>query len=195
MTPAANTLSPRTFSDDETVRWSCRAGEFVLWVTAKSFLASDCPSGWTIRDFWQMRDGDFVTFTNRRADLPVWFELYPTETSGRAGSEMMKRLNADYRPKEPMDAPNIWRVKAGDRLVWVRTSDSRQPVREILNFLSCALVVGESSTPSSDTPVLFGAPEGNEFPPADAVAVRAGFEAAAALGMPREFAPEWKFGE
>ena len=195
MSPAETPLSSRTFDSDETVRWSCRAGEFVLWVGTGSFLASDQASAWTIRDFWQMRDGDLVTITNRLADLPGWFELYPTEAAGRASFEMMKRLNAGYRPIAPMDGQNIWRVKAGDRLVWVMTSNPRKPVREILSFRVCGLVVGENSTPSSNTSILFGAPQGSELPPADAVAMRAGVDAAATLGMPREFAPEWMFGD
>jgi hypothetical protein len=110
---SSTTLPPvRRFGDDLTLRWSCRVGEFVLWVGLQNFLASDRECGWTIRDFWLMRDGDFVTITNRSADLPPWFELHPSEVCGSAVYKMMERLAAGYQPKEPMDAPTIWRVNA-----------------------------------------------------------------------------------
>jgi hypothetical protein len=177
-----------------TVRWSCQAGEYVLWVGTDSILTSNQRSAWTIRDFWQMRDGDSVIITNRWADLPGWFELHPTEVGGDATVEMTKRLNAGYRPDDPMEGPSIWRAKAGDRLVWVTTSDTSRPVREILDLRSCVLALGESSTFSLEQFIAFGAPEGEDPPPADVAATRAGFDAAASLGMPRVIAPEWKFG-
>jgi hypothetical protein len=178
----------------KTVHWSCRAGEFVLWVATESILISNHPSGWTIRDFWQMRDGDLVTVTSRWADLPGWFELHPTEVAVVTAFEMKKHLDAGYHPQERMDGPNIWRAKAGDRLVWATTLDRNQPVREVLNLGSSVLAIGENLTTSLEQIIGFGAPEGDELPAADAAAMRAGFDAAVSLGTPRVFAPEWKFG-
>jgi hypothetical protein len=166
----------------------------VIWVATDSFLTSNRPSAWTIRHFWQMRDGDFVTITNRWADLPVWFELHPSEVADAAAFEMMKRLSAGYRPKAPMDGPNIWRAKAGDRLAWVTTRDTRQPVREILDLAACVVAIGENATPSSDGIIGFAAPTRSELPPPEAAAMRAGFDVTAALGVPRVFAREWRFG-
>lgn len=166
----------------------------MLWVGADSFLMADRASAWAIRDFWQMRDGDYLTITNRWADLPVWFELHPLEVADRAATEIMKRLVAGHKPKEVMDGPNLWRAKTGDRLVWVSLADSANAVKELLNFRACALVLGENSNSTSEGIVAFGAPEGEELPPAAAAATRAGFDAAVALGVPREFAPEWRFG-
>lgn len=140
-----------------------------------------------------MRDGDFVTITNRWADLPAWFKLHPNEVSDTAAFEMMKRLNAGYKPTEPLNSPNIWRVKAGDRLVWVTTSDS-SPVKEILDFGQCALVLGDNAAVSWDGISLFGAPDAKELTPAAALASRTGFKAAVALGVPRELSEDWRFG-
>ncbi|SRR6266496_3119017 len=184
----------RTFDDDLTIRWSCRAGEFVLWVGTDSFLTSDQESAWEIRDFWPMRDGDFVTITNRWSDLPIWFELYPTEASGSAVYKMMDKLKAGHQPKEPMHAPNIWRVKAGDRLAWVSLERHGDPVREILVFETCALASGENSTLDFDWPVHFAEPNEKDLSPATAAAMRAGFKAAVGLGVPRVFAEEWRLG-
>ncbi len=153
---SSTTTSPiRRFGDDLTVRWSCRAGEFVLWASTDSFLTSDQESAWKIREFWPLRDGDFVTITNRWSDLPSWFELHPSEVGGSAVFKMMQRLTAGYQPKEPMHAPNIWRVKAGDRLA---------------------------------------VPDEKDLSPAAAAAIRASFKAAVGLGVPRDFAEEWRFG-
>ncbi len=193
MNPSAASQSvAQPFRGDATVRWSCRRGEYVVWVGTDSFLTADRASSWAIRGFWQMRDGDYLTITNRWADLPVWFELHPLEVADRAATEMMKRLDAGYKPKELMDGPNLWRAKTGDRLVWVSLTDSSNPVKELLNLRACALVLGENSNPTSEGIIAFGAPEGEELPPA--AAVRTGFDAAVALGAPREFAPEWRFG-
>lgn len=194
MNPATFTPSVQQFGSDETVRWSCCKGEFVLWVATDSFLTSDRSSAWTIRDFWNMRDGDFVTITNRWVDLPVWFELHPTEVADGAALEMMKRLNAGYQPKGPLDGPSIWRVKAGDRLVWVSTRNTSHPVLEVLDLRSCVVALDENSTSSSETLLDFGVPRDNELPGAAAAAMKAGFNAATALGTPRVFAPEWRFG-
>jgi hypothetical protein len=192
----SSTTTPpvRRFHDDLTVRWSCRAGELIFWFGIKSILTSDRESGWTIRDFWPMRDGDFVTVTNRWTDLPQWFELHPSEVAGSAVFKMMERLDAGCQPKEPMHAPTIWRVKAGDRLVWVSLERPSEPVREIIVCEACALVSGENSTLDFDWPIHFAEPDEKDMSPSAAAAGRAGFEAAVGLSVPRVFAEEWRFG-
>jgi hypothetical protein len=191
---SATTPTAQKFGDNLTVRWSCRGGEFVLWMGTNSFPDSDRASAWTIRDFWQMRDGDFVTVTNRWTDLPPWFELHPSEVAGSAVFKIMKRLEAGYQPKESMYAPTIWRVKAGDRLVWVSSERPSEPVREIMVFETCALASGENSTLGFDWSIHFAEPDEKDLSPAAAAAMRAGFKAAVGLGVPRVFAEEWKFG-
>jgi hypothetical protein len=182
----------RTFQADQTIRWSCRAGEYVLWVGVQDFFASDRASGWTIHDFWQMRDGSMVCITNRSVDLPVWFDLHPTEVAGAGCSAMMARLDAGYEPDEPMAWPNLWRAKAGDRLVWVTTLDNRNPVREVLKLNTCVAAIGEENSPSMEGVLSFVGPS-RDLTSSDAIAMRAGFDAAVALGAPRVFAPAWLF--
>ena len=195
MNPTAEFQSAaKPFGGDSTVRWSCRRGEYVLWVTTDSFVTADRLASWTVQDFWQMRDGDYLTITNRWVDLPAWFELHPLEVAGRAVWEMQKRLDSGYKPKEVMDGPNLWRVKAGDRLFWVTDVVSANPVKELLHFRACALVLGENASTPSAGPIFFGAPESQELPAAAAKAMRASFDMVVGLGVPREFAPEWRFG-
>jgi hypothetical protein len=193
---AAATFQPvaHPFCGDETIRWSCRRGEYVLWVGVDSLFTADLPSSWKIRDFWQMRDGDFITITNRWPDLPAWFRLHPSEVAGAATFEMQRRMSAGEQPAaETMDCANIWRVKAGDRLAWVSAEDARQ-IKDLVDFHESALALGENASLSFESFAFFGAPEGKKLPPPDAAAMRAGFDAAVALGVPDDFAVEWRFG-
>src|SRR4029077_3432919 len=109
-----------SFHSDMTLRWSCRSGDYVFWARFQGIFSSSPGNYYKIADVWELRDGNFVTVTNRHADLPDWFDLYPTEVSGPLSCLwMMKRLEGGYKPKEPIEGPNIWRVFAGDRVVWV----------------------------------------------------------------------------
>jgi hypothetical protein len=184
----------RKFCADTTLRLSVRSGDYLLWVATDSIFNAASESAWTIRDFWQLRDGDFVTMTNRWVDLPAWFELHPLEVAGRAVGEMMKKLEQGFKPSEPMDGPNVWRVKAGDRLAWVTVSGPSEAVRKIYDFRSCALVLGENNNIGTGTITFFGAPDGAEPWPTLTLAMRKGVEAAAGLGVPRTFSSEWGFG-
>ena len=67
------------FQRDMTVRWPCRSGDLLIWSRVKNVFASP---DIRILDVWTMREGNFVTITNRLADLPPWFELHPTEVCG-----------------------------------------------------------------------------------------------------------------
>lgn len=182
------------FAGNSTIRWSCRRGEYVLWLAADSPFSGRGACSWAVQDFWQLRDGDFLTITNRWADLPSWFELHPLEVSGDAIPQMMKRIQAGYEPREPMDGPNLWRVLAGERLVWVTVDSSEAPVKAILDVRAGALVVGESTAPPSLPTPFFGAPESESLSEDAARAFRAASVAVAGLGAPREFDPEWRFG-
>jgi len=175
---------------DATIRLAVRAGEYLLWVVTESLFNADSESGWTVADFWQFRDGDSVTITNRWADLPVWFELHPLEVGGRAVFEMTKKLSEGDRPTDRTDGPNVWRVRAGDRLAWVAISPRTCEVRQVYDFRNCVLVLGESNRREIE---VFGAPDDD---PTTQITegMRAGFLAAARLGMPRTVSTEWLFG-
>ncbi len=183
----------RRFGSDETIRWSPRMGDFALWVRCNSVLDADNKEGWTIADYWQFRDGDYLTISNREQDLPAWFLLSWEEVSGTLCRQICDRMNAGEPPTEPMDGPNIWRPCGGDRLVLVRPSAGAQPILEILDLATCALVLGETSRPSLANVLEFGAPIG-EHSKADAITCRYGFEAAVALGIPQTMSVEWSFG-
>jgi hypothetical protein len=94
-----------------------------------------------------MRDGYHVTITNRLEDLPLWFRLHPTEICDSFVYKMMAKVEKGDYPNEPMDGPNLWRLKSGDRLAWVGEDRperrSGNGILVILDCHDCALAVGE----------------------------------------------------
>jgi hypothetical protein len=60
--------------------------------------------------------------------------------------------------------------------------------------LKNACGLGENANRVGEGIGFFGEPESEELPPAAIAAGRVGFDAAVALGVPRVFAPEWRFG-
>jgi hypothetical protein len=151
-----------------------------------------------LADFWEMRDGDHITITNRWDDLPTWFELHPTETGGLLSYKMLAKLEAGYRPKEIMEGPNIWRIKAGDRVVWLGDSrpeqQAEQGVLALVVCNACALMVGESSQPTFETMLAFGAVSDPEPGPVTIARLRAGAKVVGDLGLPRKLSLDWRLG-
>jgi len=143
----ADVLSAQiNFERDMTIRWSCRKGDYVLWIRMMHVM-SDEPKV-NIRDVWEMNDGDAVTITNRQADFPAWFTLYPDEVSGLATYSLCQKLNSGaYHPADRVEGPNLWRIMAGDRLTFVGLPrpgmKAAEGVLSILDFRENALAVGE----------------------------------------------------
>jgi hypothetical protein len=184
----------REFCENQTVRWSAKEGQILLWITPRSFLVSDKPEGWTISDFWCPREEDSVMITNRQADLPPWFELHPYDVSGQDlsfGAHL--RIMGSDKPQTPMNGPNIWRPKAGDRLVWVDVNSDSQPVIEIIDLKKNALVLGEAANPTFESLGTFGVPPGDRASSKMIRVVRQGLFEAAKLGCCDIFAEEWRF--
>jgi len=185
------------FRDDTTQRLSCRSGQYLLWLQPESMFAAETVSDWKrVVDFWELKDGDCVTVTNRLCDLPAWFELYPGEIGGiRTIHEFQPRLDAQDYPDQPMDGANLWRVPAGARLVWVDVDDEDTlPVLEVIDVGACVLVIGENSSPSMESMGFFGTPQ-RRMSPDIRHAWGQGVIHAASLGTPRIMtADEWRFG-
>ena len=187
-----------SFRPDMTLRWACRAGEYMLWASCQGPLSgSSNPYG--VADVWELRDGNFVTITNRNFDLPDWFDLHPLEVSGRLVEWMRRRLDAGYEPNDPMDGPNLWRIRAGDRVAWVGTPrggvDGEGPVLGLLNFNADALVYGEPLEISRGFPT-FGGFEQKDQSEERVRLAREDWKAICSLGEPRIVAadPQWRLG-
>ncbi len=176
--------------------WQVSAGDYVLWLRWKDLFAS--VGTVNILDFWEMKDGDAVTITNRIEGLPPWFELHPTEVSDSLAYRMMNKPKVGYSPREPVDAGNLWRILAGDRVVWVGPdrpdSALSSGVRSLLNFSTNALAIRESQTGDLD-PFTLGALSEPEQPPEAVALARLGVEAVRRLGMPRVLSTDsWTLG-
>jgi len=87
---------------DTTLRWSCRRGDYVLWLQFSDPIAEQSLG---MVDLWEMRDGDFVTITTapmtcllRLNYIPPKFAMpWPTRwqlSSRKATSLLMNPLMA-----------------------------------------------------------------------------------------------------
>jgi hypothetical protein len=172
-----------SFDSDMTLRWACRQGDYVFWARFQGIFSSPGHE-YTISDIWELRDGNFVTITNRHSDLPDWFDLHPLEISRSSVGSMKKKLDL----QEPIEAPNIWRVFAGDRIVWVgpnrRGVHSEDGIIELVDFKENALVYGEPFDLSGEFPT-FGGFDRGEPSPEGARLCKAGWNALTRLGPPR----------
>src|ERR1017187_4605906 len=103
----ADTTTPEiiSFKRDMTLRLPCRRGDFFLWLGYPDMMSG--PEGIQCYDLWEMRDGYHLTVTNRIEDLPVWFELHPTEVCDVLAMKMMAKIEKGYKPGERMDGPNL----------------------------------------------------------------------------------------
>ncbi len=192
-TPA---LVPKYVRADTTLRWPCRGGDLLLWIRS-----GDPFSGGQARipDFWQMRDGNHVTITNRWEDLPSWFRLFPPEVCGRFVSRMMEKVRTKDFPEHPVDGPNLWRIRTGDSLVWIGKNRPGYPsesgILEVLRFSTCCLIVGEGGDNNSMKAFAsYGAPSTNEMDPVDVIRCQAALEIVRSLGAPRKSCRSWQLG-
>lgn len=182
------TTSIVSFRANQTIKWEVIPGDYIVWVRWQNVF-SPSPDI-TIRDFWELREGDLVSVTSDIEDLPSWFELHPTEVCGYAACLMMeKKLKAGYKPTDKTKGPNVWRVVTGDRLVWVSCTarPEENPVKAVVDFQTCALVYGERRIHPNDLVwfMSFGAPLETPLPEGTAERVRMGLDAVRALGCPR----------
>lgn len=188
-----------SFRSDMTLRWACREGDYVFWAKFRGIFSSE-KNAYKIKDIWELRDGNFITITNRHVDLPDWFDLRPDEVTDSLVGWMLKRLKEGYNPQEPIEGPNIWRVFAGDRIVWGGPDrggleKTEEGILGLVDFTENALVYGEPFGLSGGFP-MFGGFERGEPSPEGVRLCRAGWEALQRLGLPRTATADfqWRIG-
>lgn len=192
MRSAGSNSSIRLFGRDTTERLSCRKGEFLIWLQWPDLFAAKHE----VMDFWRLSDGDYVLITNRIEDIPPWFEIHPLETSGIIALKMTERLESEYRPSDPMDGPNMWKVLAGDRIVWIQVSQNAgvdENIRKIFEFEQNVLVVGN---PDRTHDLFNFDPVCTHATDEMASAFRLGINTATGFGSPRTLAADrqWRLG-
>ena len=194
----ADTMTPEiiSFRRDMTLRWPCRLGDYLLWLGYRDIFSG--PETIQRYGLWEMRDGYKVTITNRLEDLPPWFRLHPTEVCNSFVYKMMPKVEKGDYPSEPIDGPNLWRLKSGDRVAWVGADRperrSANGIFAILKCHDCALAVGEANSGSVKDFAGFGAPTSTEMKSEDVVRCQAAVEAVKRLGLPRTWGPDWMLG-
>jgi hypothetical protein len=183
------------FTSDMTLRRACRAGDYLMWARFQG-VGAGAGNEYTIADIWELRDGNFVTLTNRAADLPAGFDLHPLEAFGRLVGWMQQKLAAGYNPDAPVDGPNLWRAFAGDRVVWVGPwragVEYADGILSLVEFRENALVYGEPV----ELDLMFGGFETADQPPEAAKLCNAGWKAVQRAGLPRAAAADgqWCIG-
>jgi len=166
----------------------------LIWFRFTNIFSKESLS---ILDVWQLKDGDYATLTNRWEDIPSWFELHPTEALNTNSYKMMMKLEDGYKPKQIMDGPNIWRINAGDTIVWLgKTRSDMKSEDGILNtikFNSNALLLGESTNVEGiEGAFMFGSlsQKSND----EIEKMRSIVEKLRGEGIPRIYSTEWGLG-
>ncbi len=145
-----------------------------------------------------MRDGYRVTVTNRPEDFPAWFELHPTEVCNTLVWKMEARIKEGRFPKEPLDGPNLWRLRSGDRVAWVGADRPGRPsvdgILAILDCHDCALGIGEGEFSRPEEFVGFGSPTTTEMKPEDVARCQTAVNIVEHLEIPLTWASKWRLG-
>lgn len=69
-------------------------------------------------DFWLFDRPVEFAIISKLSELPAWFILHPTERMGELAQAMTGELRKGISFPDPFYAPNVWRVKAGDRIAF-----------------------------------------------------------------------------
>ena len=176
-------------TEDFTARWRSQQGDYLLWFRRDPLKQPDHDA--QILDLWWITEGASVTITNRWQDFPSWFDLSPMEVGWNLREWWRTRFQARDYPERPIDWPNVWRARGGDRIVWVGLPRSGQVVVDgILGILDCnsaVAVLGDHP----DGPIGF-----MEFKSTES-SIRLGAAAARAersLGIPSVVHRVWRLG-
>jgi hypothetical protein len=183
------------FDEDTTIRWSCRKDDIVCWLRMHGMFAGN----WDMRDFWQCWDGDFLVITNRKSDFPAGFKLHPSELQDTTVWQYQSNPDPALYAAEPIDAPNLWRVRAGDRLLWVGDERDVQPSIEgilgLVEFRENALIARETNLEINYMEWVAGQPRRKEIEPSRLALVRNGVNVVQRLGLPQTLSTgEWGIG-
>jgi hypothetical protein len=147
-------------------------------------------------DLWKMNDDAQLRITNKEAELPPGFELHPTEVCNALAHGMAKKLSNGWEPRDIMQAPNIWRVCAGDRLTLI----GERPWLEdgmmlgLFDFKESALaywLLEDGQMPFMEE-ALAAAPSDGDTKRQEWG--RRAVAKVAAMGLPRVMAEEWRIG-
>jgi hypothetical protein len=147
-----------------------------------------------VLDLWQMQQPGKLWLTSKPADLPPGFELRFDEVCNALAHQMP--AEGTLSRGEKTEAPNIWRVRAGDRLAMI----GQRPTAEggvfygMFDFETAALVYwlrSDGEMPFMDE-AMAAAPSEDDAMRVDWA--RRAFSKVGAMGTPRVIDKQWRLG-
>lgn len=149
-----------------------------------------------VLDFWIMNGGEIFSITNKEEEFPPGFELHYTEARKAHAHTVARRIKERGHPGEVMHSLNIWRVKAGDRVVLIgeRSWLDGGVMLHVHDFSECALVFwmhDDGEWPTVEEMIELGSKQGQEPQISwGKVAV----QKVIAMGTPSSIAEDWRLG-
>lgn len=179
---------------DNTFRFSFRSTDLLVLFRISNLLTEDVK----VVDLWGVGDGCSALITNRVEDLPAWFKLHPSEVCNTVAYRLLDQFNEGEYPCEPIEGPHIWRICAGDTLVWLGDSrphvDSYNGVLGVYRFRECALAIGDTAEGTMESYMYFGALGDEHDSPLGVQRLRLAAKLVRSLGLPREMSTAWLLG-
>lgn len=187
------------FRADTTLRWPMRDGDTLIWFRCPNPTCdtSNMPVGGS----WNLRDGDKILLTNRVVDIPLEFQLHPDEVCNAQCLAALPRFeNATPWAMEHATGQHIWRVREGDRLVWIGDPreglEGKDGILAVLDCRASMLVLGEPIDQCESALAAFGTGYNTKTPPLILHdRVKLAFEAAFNLGASRTMGLQWQLGD
>ncbi len=178
------------FKGSESIDLTLFPGDLLLHLRTP-LLEGDRPS---VLDLWQMQQAGTLWVTRKPADLPPGFELRYDEVCNALAHEMMAA--GTLSRGEKTEAPNIWRIRAGDRLAMI----GERPTAEggvfygLFDFETAALVYwlrADGEMPFMEE-AMASAPLEHDAMRLDWA--RRAIAKVSAMGTPRIINTEWRLG-
>jgi hypothetical protein len=89
-----------------------------------------------------MKSRSELRIINKEEEMPPGFELHPSEVCNALPFGMTQKLKRGWTPCEIFEAPNIWRVRVGDRMALIgeRPWSDGGMFMSVFDFKEAALV-------------------------------------------------------
>lgn len=149
-----------------------------------------------VLDFWVMDGGEEFTITSQEEHFPPGFELHYSEARNTHVPIVSRRIKERGHPGEVMLSPNLWRVRAGDRVVLI----GERPWREggvlfsVYDFSECALVFWmfeDGEWPEPEEMLERGS---KQYKEPQIGWGKAAVQKVTAMGFPASFSEDWRLG-
>jgi hypothetical protein len=178
------------FTGSESIDMNLFPGDLLLHFRTP-LLAGDRPA---VLDLWQMQQTGKLWVTSKPADLPPGFELRFDEVCNALAHQML--AEGTLSRGEKTEAPNIWRVRAGDRLATIgqRSTAEGGVLYGLFQFDTAALVywLRQNGEMPLMEEAMTAAPSEDDTMRLEWA--RRAFPKVAKMGAPKVMDTEWRLG-